>query len=102
LKARGQYTIFYRNSIHAIYTVAKNDGIFALQKGLMPALWYQLTMNGFRLGLFQIIENSGATSKADGTASFPKKILAGALTGAIGAFAASPFYMVRIVGFPYS
>jgi solute carrier family 25 protein 34/35 len=41
LKARGQYAVHYRNSLHAFYTIFKSDGIIALQSGLIPALWYQ-------------------------------------------------------------
>lgn len=50
LQTRGQHAVFYKNVLHAGYVVAKNDGILALQKGLVPALWVQLVMNGTRLG----------------------------------------------------
>ena len=39
LRARGQYAVHYRNVFHAFYNIAKVDGITALQKGLVPALW---------------------------------------------------------------
>lgn len=48
MKARGQYTIHYRNVFHAFYAVAKAEGLVSLQKGLVPALWYQFLMNGCR------------------------------------------------------
>lgn len=50
LKAKGQHVIHYKNVFHAAYAVAANDGILALQKGLVPALWVQLIMNGMRFG----------------------------------------------------
>lgn len=50
LRAKGQHAVYYKNVLHAGYVVAKNDGILALQKGLVPALWVQLVMNGMRLG----------------------------------------------------
>lgn len=50
LQRKGNYTIVYKNVFHAGYVVAKNDGILALQKGLVPALWVQLIMNGSRVG----------------------------------------------------
>ena len=50
---------FFRNSFHAFITIGKTDGLLALQKGLVPALWYQMFMNGVRLGSYQIINNSG-------------------------------------------
>jgi solute carrier family 25 protein 34/35 len=51
LRSKGEHAIHYRNVVHAAYVVAKNDGALALQKGLVPALWVQLIMNGMRLGV---------------------------------------------------
>lgn len=48
LKAKGQYTVHYKNPFHAVYTIARVDGIAALQNGLVPALWQQLFRNGIR------------------------------------------------------
>ncbi|RXG72024.1 Solute carrier family 25 member 35 [Armadillidium vulgare] len=62
LKARGQYVIVYRNIFHAFYAVTKVDGILALQKGLMPAMSYQVVLNGTRFGLYQTIIDSGIIS----------------------------------------
>lgn len=50
LKAKGQHAVHYRNIFHGTYVIIKNEGIFALQKGLIPATWVQLIMNGSRLG----------------------------------------------------
>lgn len=50
LKAKGQHVVYYKNVFHAAYVVAANDGLVALQKGLIPALWVQLIMNGMRFG----------------------------------------------------
>ena len=33
LKARGQHVVHYKNTLHAFYIIARNDGILALQKG---------------------------------------------------------------------
>lgn len=52
LKAKGQHIIHYKNVFHAAYVVAKNDGLLALQNGLIPASWVQLIMNGMRFGNF--------------------------------------------------
>lgn len=48
LQVRGKYTVHYRNVFHAFYTVAKFEGISALQKGLIPAVWVQFVLNGSR------------------------------------------------------
>lgn len=50
LKAKGHHEVHYKNVFHAGFVVVKNDGLLALQKGLAPALWVQLVMNGSRLG----------------------------------------------------
>lgn len=95
LKARGQYAVHYRNSLHAFYTIFKSDGIIALQSGLIPALWYQMFMNGVRLGSFQIMTNMGLLQGSDKTVSFFRSVLAGASAGCVGAIVGSPFYMVK-------
>lgn len=96
LKAKGHYAIHYSNSIHAIYTIAKTDGILALQKGLVPALHYQFFMNGFRLGTYQMVNNLGLTRDKNQRRSFPRSVAAGAFAGCCGAFVGSPFYMVSV------
>jgi hypothetical protein len=53
LHAKGEYTVHYKNTIHATYMIAKHDGILSLQKGLSPALWVQFILNGVRLGWYQ-------------------------------------------------
>ncbi|XP_071109574.1 solute carrier family 25 member 35-like [Haliotis cracherodii] len=95
LQSRGQYAIHYRNAAHAFYTVAKNDGVFALQSGLVPALWYQFFMNGIRLGSYQLLINLGMTMDKTGHPSFLRSVMAGAFAGCIGAMVGSPFYMVK-------
>ena len=53
-QAVGQYSVHYRNAFHAFWTIARNDGLVALQSGLVPALYYQFFMNGMRLGIYQV------------------------------------------------
>ncbi|KAI8797101.1 solute carrier family 25 member 35 isoform X1 [Biomphalaria glabrata] len=95
LQAHGQYSIHYRNAFHAFVTIARNDGILALQSGLVPAIWYQFFMNGTRLGTYQIQDNLGLTKDENGNHSFPRSVIAGALAGCVGAVVGSPFYMVK-------
>lgn len=95
LLARGQYTVHYRNVLHAFYAIAEADGLCALQRGLTPGIWYQAFMNGPRLGAYQILDNVGFTRTKDGHVVFYRSVLAGALAGAIGAFIGSPFYLVK-------
>ncbi len=96
LQARGTYARHYRNVFHAFYTIAKVDGITALQKGLVPALVYQAVMNGVRLGTYQHVINSSMVRDREGNLVAWKCIIAGGVSGCVGAFIASPFYMVSM------
>lgn len=95
LQARGLYAVHYKNFFHAFYAVAKADGILALQKGLVPALWYQLFLNGVRLGTYQFAEKRNWTVNKDGSTSAIKCVGVGAIAGCAGAFSGSPFYLVK-------
>ncbi|XP_033642675.1 solute carrier family 25 member 35-like [Asterias rubens] len=95
LKARGSYHRHYRNVFHAFFTIGRVDGLLALQKGLGPALWYQLFMNGCRLGSYQCFFDLGLTKNSKGEVSVLRSVPAGALAGATGALVSSPFYMIK-------
>jgi len=95
LQARGSYAVHYRNVFHAFYMIGKNDGLLALQKGLVPGLAFQLLMNGIRLGSFQVLTSLNLTRNTDGSLSVPKCMLAAALSGCTGAVVASPFYLLK-------
>lgn len=95
LKAHGQYSVHYRNAFHALLTIARTDGILALQSGLVPAIWYQFFMNGFRLGTYQIQINLGLTKDKHGNNSFLRTVAAGAFAGCVGSVVGSPLYLVK-------
>uniref|UniRef100_A0A0P4W2L6 Solute carrier family 25 member 35 n=1 Tax=Scylla olivacea TaxID=85551 RepID=A0A0P4W2L6_SCYOL len=95
LRARGHYVVVYKNIIHAAYAVAKADGILGLQKGLAPALCYQVVMNGIRFGLYRRVLDSGVISRADGSMSPLGCVAAGAGVGVIGGFIGSPLYLIK-------
>lgn len=79
--------------------IGKKDGLLALQKGLVPALWYQFVMNGTRLGSYQLAEKQGWTRRKnrEGGDSVDglRSLTAGAVSGIIGAVTGSPFYLVN-------
>ena len=97
LKAKGHYTVHYKHVFHAFYTIGRVEGVLALQKGLVPALWYQFCMNGVRLGCYQCLTNWGFTTDADGKLSWPRCVMAGAVAGCFGAMVGSPTYMASII-----
>ncbi|XP_051549209.1 solute carrier family 25 member 34 [Myxocyprinus asiaticus] len=89
LQAPGSYQRHYRGVLQALLVVGRTDGIRGLQKGLTVALLYQGLMNGVRLGFYSYTEASGFTAAPGGS------LIAGATAGALGAFIASPAYLVK-------
>lgn len=88
LRARGSYQRHYRGVLQALWVVGRKDGLRGLQKGLSVGLIYQGVMNGVRLGSYSYCESLGITSYHGGS------LLSGAGAGALGAFIASPAYLV--------
>ncbi|XP_022662195.1 solute carrier family 25 member 35-like isoform X2 [Varroa jacobsoni] len=95
LQNRGTYKVHYNNTLHACYQIAKHDGVLALQSGMGPALWFQFVMNGTRLGTYSILNSFGLTRNHRHELSYPKNVLCGAFSGAIGSFIGSPLYLVK-------
>ncbi|AWP02816.1 putative solute carrier family 25 member 34 [Scophthalmus maximus] len=89
LCARGSYQRHYRGVLQALWVVGRTDGLRGLQKGLTVGLMYQGVMNGVRLGSYSYCEGLGITSLHGGS------LLSGAGAGALGAFIASPAYLVK-------
>nr|XP_033778625.1 solute carrier family 25 member 34 [Geotrypetes seraphini] len=89
LRAPGSYPRHYRGVLQAALAVGRADGLRGLQKGLPAGLLYQGLMNGVRFFLYSHAEDAGLTERPGGT------VAAGALAGALGAFVASPAYLVK-------
>lgn len=85
----------YHGIGHALKSIGQTEGIRGLQAGLTPALAYQVTMNGCRLGLYEPVQHLLKDNfQVDTTAAWAKA-LAGALSGAVGASLGSPMYLVK-------
>lgn len=95
LQAKGQYAVHYRNIIHAAFQVAKHDGIAGLQKGLAPALWIQLIMNGCRLGFYDYFTSLGLVRDANGHTIFIRSFIFSGIGGVIGHITANPLFIIR-------
>ncbi|XP_062842562.1 solute carrier family 25 member 34 [Trichomycterus rosablanca] len=89
LQARGSYHQHYRGVLQALWLVGRTDGLRGLQKGLGAGLLYQGLMNGVRLSFFSYTQASGLADLPGGN------VAAGAAAGALGAFIASPAYLVK-------
>ncbi|XP_021956952.1 solute carrier family 25 member 35 [Folsomia candida] len=96
LQAKGNYAVHYRNVFHAAYTIATKEGATAIQKGLVPALWYQFVMNGIRLGLFHKGESRGFTKNgATGKVDPVRSVMVASVCGATGGVIGSPFCLIK-------
>ncbi|XP_012282406.1 solute carrier family 25 member 35 isoform X2 [Orussus abietinus] len=95
LEARGSYARIYKNTVHAAYIIAKNEGILALQAGLVPALAFQVVLNGLRLGVYNTAKNTGLILDEKGNTSIVKTILVTGTTGAFAGIIGSPLYLVK-------
>ncbi|KAF5292637.1 hypothetical protein FQA39_LY13970 [Lamprigera yunnana] len=95
LAAKGQYAVQYKNFLHAGVVIARNEGILALQAGLVPAQWFQFVLNGIRLGLFQKLTDLGYTKNKNGETVFYKTVILGGVCGVLGAVVGSPLLLIK-------
>lgn len=87
----------YRNPFQAFFLIARNEGVRAVQKGIVPAAAYQFCMNSVRLGCYSMLRDRlGISSGKQGAASFFSSALLAAATGATGTVLASPFFLVKV------
>lgn len=70
----------YKGILHALRVIFQNEGIRGIQKGIVPGVWYQVFMNGSRLGSYGPIKR---ILNAEPELPFftLKNILAGSLAG---------------------
>ncbi|CAK1545098.1 unnamed protein product [Leptosia nina] len=102
LRAKGQHAVHYKNIPHAILTIVKHDGMGALQKGLAPALWFQLVVNGVRLGIYQQADNYGLLRDEKNNTKFVNSVFFGCVSGMCGGFMGSPLQLVKTQLMSYS
>lgn len=93
----------YRGVLHCLLSIARDEGVWALQRGLGAALAFQVAMNGTRLGVYEPLqhliagaaEGSGLAEKEAALSSPLVKVVAGAAAGAMGAVPSSPMYLAK-------
>jgi len=89
LSGEGGAQALYKNSWHAVVTVAKTEGVLRLYNGLSAALLRQATYTTSRLGVYTSLLDSLAP--ADGSpVPYVQKAGAGMIAGAIGALIGTP------------
>ncbi|KRT78878.1 mitochondrial carrier protein [Oryctes borbonicus] len=95
LQKKNKQVIHYRNILHTSYQIIKHEGIFALQKGIVPALWVQLIMNGSRLGFYDYGLTHGFCNDYNGNPVFLKSIVISGFGGVMGHYLSNPFYLIK-------
>lgn len=61
----------------------------------MPALWTQLLLNGGRLGIYQAAHSRGLITNKKGETILWRSVIVGSISGAAGAAASSPLFLVK-------
>lgn len=82
------------NPVSALVQIFKNEGIKGFQRGLVPALAYQVTMNGIRLGSYSSFQFQADSQNH--LLFFLGNVFAGASAGALGGFCGSPFFLAKV------
>ena len=95
----------YPNAFSGFLAILRNEGLRGLQRGLLTAYCYQVVLNGTRLGLYEPVKEqlqAGVDSITGVSKSLPilSMIGSGAATGVLGAFLASPLFLIKTVSQP--
>jgi len=79
-----------------VSTVAREEGVSALWKGLDPGLHRQCLFGGLRIGLYEPVKQLIVGKDHVGDVSLLSKVAAGLLTGALAISIASPTDLVKV------
>ncbi|KAF5750871.1 UNCOUPLING family protein [Tripterygium wilfordii] len=86
----------YRGMLGTVATIAREEGLSALWKGIVPGLHRQCLYGGLRIGLYEPVKTMYVGKDFVGDVPLSKKILAAFTTGAIGITIANPTDLVKV------
>ncbi|KAI8014050.1 Mitochondrial uncoupling protein 2 [Camellia lanceoleosa] len=86
----------YRGMLDTIATIAREEGLIALWKGVIPGLHRQFLYGGLRIGLYEPVKAFFVGSEYVGDVSLFQKILAALITGALAIAVANPTDLVKV------
>lgn len=93
----------YKNPFQAFGYIYKHEGFRGLQQGLLCGYYYQLGLNGCRLGLYEpsryyltkYLDSDNFEEGKPIPQNVPINVIAGTISGAAGAVLASPFFLIK-------
>ena len=92
--ASGDPSVKYKGMFRTALGIAKEEGLFMLWRGMLPALYRHAIYTGIRMSAYEEIRNDLQRHNKDG---FPlwKKVVAGMTAGGVGQLAASPTDLIK-------
>jgi len=92
--AAGEKVVKYRGMIQTAFGIVKEEGLFCLWRGMLPALYRHAIYTGMRMSVYEEVRSTLQKENKDG---FPlwKKVLAGMAAGGMGQFVASPTDLIK-------
>ncbi|KAI0936986.1 hypothetical protein AcV5_004994 [Taiwanofungus camphoratus] len=87
----------YKNTLDVVTKTFQNEGIRGVQRGLGPAYIYQILLNGSRLGFYEPFRRT-CNSLLGYSPSEQRpmtSVLAGAVSGAVGASLGNPLFLIK-------
>ncbi|KAJ5107084.1 hypothetical protein N7456_003759 [Penicillium angulare] len=97
LQTKSEVAKKYNGVLHGVKVILQNEGPRGLFRGIGSAYFYQVLLNGCRLGFYEPIRSNLTTSVYSDpkVQSLGVNVFAGAASGVIGAAAGSPFFLVK-------
>ncbi|CAF0874752.1 unnamed protein product [Didymodactylos carnosus] len=86
-------TIQYHGLLRGAIKIVQNEGLLTLWSGVEPALWREASYSTIRMGAYEPIKE---LLHAEGYVPLWKKIMAGAISGGVGACLTSPTDLIKI------
>lgn len=86
----------YRGLLDTVTTIAREEGLAALWKGIVPGLQRQCLYGGLRIGLYDPVKTFFVGNAFIGDIPLYYKILAALLTGALAIAVANPTDLVKV------
>ncbi|KAK6465796.1 mitochondrial oxaloacetate carrier protein [Scheffersomyces coipomensis] len=102
-KKASSEVLLYKNPFQAFGLIYKNEGIRGLQQGLLCGYFYQMGLNGCRLGLYEpsrylltsIFSPSSLTEGGRVPQNLFINVSSGFISGSAGAILGSPFFLIK-------